>query len=132
MSITPLTVEDIARTCHEVNRIYCRLIGDPSEAPWPWDDAPDWHRQSYIKGVRFVLKNPGYSEEDQHNAWLGDKLLEGWRYGVVKNAECKEHPCLLLWDQLPLEQKTKDILFRNTIKSLLPLLEPDALTPSAG
>lgn len=29
-----MTVEDIARVCHEVNRAYCRSIGDDSQVSW--------------------------------------------------------------------------------------------------
>ena len=46
-----------------------------------------------------------------HESWLAEKEATGWKYGPVKNPETKEHPCFVPYEQLPLEQKTKDYLF---------------------
>lgn len=29
-----MTIEQIARVCHEVNRAYCESMGDTSQVPW--------------------------------------------------------------------------------------------------
>ena len=39
------------------------------------------------------------------------KADEGWKYGPVKDADKKEHPCFLPYHNLPLEQRMKDYLF---------------------
>ena len=101
------SVEQVARVCHEVNRAYCRAIDDDSQLEW--EDAPDWQRDSTIAGVEAAVLWP--NPRQQHDAWMGYKLREGWRYGAVKDAEAKTHPCLLPWDDLPREQRTKDELF---------------------
>ena len=36
----------------------------------------------------------------------------------VKDAERKEHPCCVPYDALPVEQKTKDYLFRAVVHAL--------------
>jgi hypothetical protein len=41
---------------------------------------------------------------------MKDKLDAGWKYGPVKNAETKERPGLVSFDQLPVEQQAKDCL----------------------
>lgn len=112
---------EIARVCHEVNRAYCQAIGDMSQAPW--EQAPDWQRESAIKGVEFHVANPDSQPSDSHSAWLTEKGDTGWSYGPVKNAETKEHPCFVPFDQLPREQQAKDYLFLAVVRSLEPHLE---------
>jgi hypothetical protein len=49
---------------------------------------------------------------------MAQKLAEGWKLGPVKNPEAKEHPCLVPFDDLPVEQKVKDYLFRGVVRAL--------------
>lgn len=109
------TVEQIAQVAHEANAAYCRTIGDYSQLPW--DDAPDWQKESAIKGVQFAIENPGAPASAQHDAWLRDKIADGWKYGPVKNPETKEHPCVVSFLELPAEQRTKDYLFRAVVEA---------------
>lgn len=102
-------VLDIAIVCHEANRAYCQSLGDDSQLPWY--QAPDWQKQSAIQGVEFRFKNPNASRDAMHVNWLFKKLQEGWRYGPVKDPKAKEHPCMLPYSDLPLEQRRKDALF---------------------
>jgi len=66
--------EQIAKTCHEVNKAYCESIGDFSQPKW--EDVPEWQKESAIKRVDFHLQYP----------------------------ETKERPCIVLYDQLPKQQ----------------------------
>lgn len=109
--------EPIARVCHEANRAYCATLGDFSQSPW--ESAPEWQRQSAISGVAFHLNNPDASASASHDNWLRDKERGGWRYGPVKDADRKEHPCLVPFDQLPPEQQAKDRLFRCIVHALI-------------
>ncbi len=111
-----LTVFEIAKVAHEINRSYCQALGDTSQPSW--EDAPDWQRTSAINGVKFHLANPGASPSHSHDEWLKEKIDTGWKYGRVKNPELKEHPCIVPYEQLPLEQKAKDYLFRGTVHAL--------------
>lgn len=124
-------VEKIAFLCHEANRAYCASIGDPSQKPWP--DAGPWQRESAVKGVEFFLSHPGAPEDAQHQAWMDDKLAAGWKFGPVKDAEKKEHPCLVPFAGLPPEQQTKDRLFQAVIRSLAgPFAPPQEDTKAAA
>lgn len=108
-----MTVEQIAQVCHETNRAYCQTIGDHSQPAW--EDAPEWQMQSAIKGVQFHLDSHKQGIEPSpsasHDSWLKEKADSGWVYGPVKDADKKEHPCFVPYDQLPLEQRVKDYLF---------------------
>lgn len=116
-----MNIDDIAQVCHEVNKAYCESIGDNSQPEW--DTAPEWQRSSAINGVKFHLDNPDAPPSASHESWLKQKTEEGWKYGPVKNPETKEHPCFVPYDQLPVEQKSKDFLFKQVIHSLKKFLQ---------
>ncbi len=115
-----MTIGTIAKICHEANRAYCQTIGDDSQKPW--DEAEDWQRGSAVSGVEFALANPDVTPESQHEAWSRDKVAAGWVYGEVKDADDKTHPCLVPYDQLPVEQQGKDALFRAIVLAMRPLM----------
>ncbi len=106
----------IARVCHEANRAYCATLGDVSQLPW--QDAPDWQRESAESGVRFHLETPGALASASHDKWMDEKLAAGWSYGKTKDAAAKTHHCLVPFDQLPREQQLKDVLFAAIVKAL--------------
>lgn len=110
--VEPYLVELIARAAHSANRGYCQSLGDFSQATW--DEAPEWQKESARNGVRFHLANTATPEES-HASWLKQKREEGWTYGPVKDADKKEHPCCVEYDQLPEDQKAKDFIFRAVV-----------------
>jgi hypothetical protein len=112
-----LNIEQIARVCHAANEVYCHSIGDHSQKPW--DQAEDWQRQSAIKGVQFALANPEASPSALHESWLKEKEVDGWIYGPVKDVARKEHPCMVPYNDLPLEQRIKDYLFRAVVRAFV-------------
>lgn len=107
---------EIARVAHEVNRAYCQALGDDSQPAW--NDAPEWQRTSAINGVRMHLDNPDAGPEQSHEAWLAEKQAAGWVWGEVKNPEKKEHPCMVPYSELPVEQRAKDFLIRAVVHAL--------------
>jgi hypothetical protein len=109
--------EQIARVCHETNKGYCESIGDNSQKSW--DEAEQWQRDSAIKGVAFALVNPNAPASSQHDAWLADKKRDGWKYGAVKDPVKKEHPCFVSYEELPIEQRLKDHLFKAVVRAFV-------------
>lgn len=110
-----MTAEQIAQKCHEANKAYCESIGDFSQVSW--EDAPEWQKQSAINGVNYFLSNPNSTPEDMHDQWWKEKIADGWKYGPFKDAEKKEHPAMMVYRQLPEEQRVKDQIFIDTINS---------------
>lgn len=112
-----MNVEQIARIAHETNRAYCESIGDMSQPSW--QSAPQWQRDSAIKGVEFHLSAHAKGETPapsaSHESWLEEKRAAGWKYGAVKNSETREHPCYVPYDELPVEQRLKDYLFGGIV-----------------
>lgn len=106
----------VAEVCHEANRAFCKAHGDLSQPSW--DDAPDWQKASAIAGVQFHWGNPAAGPEASHVNWMAQKEAEGWKYGPVKDPGMRQHPCMVPFDELPLEQQAKDHLFRGIIHAL--------------
>jgi hypothetical protein len=112
------TVEAIAIMCHEANRTYCNVVmNDQSQKEW--SDAPMWQRDSARTGVRAHLATPGgLDPRAAHESWLAQKVAEGWVYGPVKDAEKKQHPCCVAYDELPPDQQRKDKLFGAIVEAM--------------
>lgn len=107
-----LKKEQIAAICHAANKQFCDETGDNSQVAW--ELAPEWQRNSAINGVEFHLKNET-TPEQSHENWLKEKIADGWIYGKIKNVEKKEHPCMVAYNLLPLEQQIKDYIFKAIV-----------------
>jgi hypothetical protein len=114
-------IEDIAKVAHELNRAHCQAFGDDSQKPWT--EAPAWQRDSVVAGVIFHLRNLDATPAASHDAWLETKMRAGWKWGVTKDEEKKEHPNMVDFTELPREQRAKDFLFRQTVHSLRDFLD---------
>jgi hypothetical protein len=112
-----MDIEQIATICHETNLAYCQSIGDMSQQSW--QRAEQWQRDSAIRGVQFALDNPDAPASAQHDAWLFDKVRDGWKFGPVKDSSKKEHPCMVSYSELPKEQRLKDHLFRAIVRAFV-------------
>lgn len=139
-------VERIAFITHEVNRALCEVTGDDSQPAW--GEAPDWVKESVINGIIKAANHTAatgrqLSPEENHNNWMSHKLREGWRYGPVKDSDAKVHPCLLPWNELPRDDRLKDVLFGGIVHFYSVFREdpngpqaredaPDAALPDAG
>jgi hypothetical protein len=115
----------IAQVAHDINQALRAAIGEAVE---PWADTTPEHKASILAGVDMHIANPGVAPEASHEAWLTQKLAEGWTLGHVKDVEAKTHPCIRAYDSLPTEQKVKDYLFRAVVHSLKGI--PDANAPA--
>jgi hypothetical protein len=114
--------EVIAEMTYEVNRAYCKGIGDNS-FPNDWANADEHQKAVNRAGVQNHLRNPGLTPQQSHQAWMQSKIQDGWTYGPVKDAEKKTHPAMVPYEGLPPEQKTKDFLFKavvDVLRSRLP------------
>jgi hypothetical protein len=106
----------IAKTCHQANKVWCQANGDYSQKHW--HEAEKWQQDSAIKGVEFRVNNPNAGHDAQHNSWMEEKVIHGWVYGEVKDAEAKTHPCIVPFEELPDFQRKKDALFCAIVDAL--------------
>lgn len=125
------TLEQVRLICaeaaHEMNRVYCQALGDDSQPFWP--DAPEWQRKSAIDGVDGVFA--GNNPRASHESWMAAKAAAGWKYGEVKDAEAKTHPCFVPFDELSEEHKAKDFLFVSTVLAMAMALNHPVLGNTA-
>lgn len=106
-------VQNIARICHEANRVFRISLG---ETPGPnWDSAPEEMKDSTYIGVLECLD--GNSPEQLHESWLEERKSKGWTYGYPLDREKKIHPNLIPYEQLDIGQKLKDDLFMTIVRS---------------
>jgi hypothetical protein len=112
-----LGIDSIARVCHAANRELQIIAEDPAVSP-PWDEAPDWQRESARAGVRAMFDGTATTPEEQHETWCAQKVADGWTYGETKDANAKTHPCLVPYAELPPIQRAKDALFRAIVSAL--------------
>lgn len=109
-------VTAIAKMCHEVNRAYCKALREEQPS---WEMAPQWQIDSAIKGVAFHILNPDAPASASHDSWMAEKAIQGWKYGKVKDADKKEHPCMVPFHHLPVEQQAKDFIFSTIVKQAI-------------
>jgi len=70
--------------------------------------------------VSFADKDKETLAMMEHRRWMIEKFENGWRTGKrVESDEFKRHDCLIAWDKLPENQKTKDF---DAIELMLHLL----------
>lgn len=112
-----MKTEDIAHVAHNANAALCDTQGDQSQLEWV--DAPNWQKESAIAGVRAIRNGSVTEPRHAHEAWANQKFNDGWTYGLTKNPETKEHPCLVPFDQLPVEQQLKGHLFFAIVTTLV-------------
>lgn len=120
----------IATIAHGINLAYSASLGDHSHLPW--EETPEELKKSIEYGVKMHLENPETTPEQSHESWLKQKEVDGWVYGEVKDLKNKTHPCILPYDQLPAEQKTKDYLFKAVVTLLRDLPDPDDVSALNG
>lgn len=113
------SLEQVARTVHEVNRGVCLAHGVTDQPSW--ETAEAWRKDAARKGVAYLVKTPSAGPGALHDAWMAEKRAAGWTHGLVKDAVQKTHPCLVPYAQLPPVEQLKDHLFRATVRSMLGL-----------
>lgn len=110
------TVAEVARICHEANRALQIAIGEARNPHWERLDVD--LRNSTIRGVLAALDGKGPRE--MHEAWVAERMEQGWVHGEKLDRKKKVHPQLVAYDALPPEQKDKDRVFIAIVSVLAP------------
>lgn len=111
-----LTVLEIAQVAHEINRAYCAALGDNSQKSWA--EAEAWQRDASIVQTQLHIGQPTAGASASHDAWMKQKLDDGWVHGAVKDGVAKTHPDIVPFEQLPVTSQAKDAIFRAVVLNL--------------
>lgn len=114
-----MTPKQIAEVCHEANRALTRQLGDVPMQP-PWAEAPEEMIRSSVRGVIWRMDNPTAPASAQHDAWMADKLADGWKFGPTKDPIAKTHPALVPYSELSPGVQQKDAAFTALVLALAP------------
>lgn len=118
-----MTIEQVAATTHEANRVLQGAYADPTiPVALPWDDAPAAQKASVIAGVINILDGTVTTPADSHESWCQFKYNQGWKWGPVKDEAKQEHPLLVPHSKLSLANQAKDMLFFAIVNALRPII----------
>lgn len=84
--------EQIARVAHEVNRAYCKALGDDSQEVW--ELAPQWQRDSAIVGVKFTPKTRRKARKEPINHGPNKRFL---KVGFGDQSKTRKKNSILAW-----------------------------------
>jgi hypothetical protein len=115
-----MTITQIAETVHEIQRVFCASIGETLPT---WENAIDMQATTINGVLDLIYEGPKAGAGFSHEKWMEKKIAEGWVYGEVRDWENKTHPSLIPFEELPLNEKTKDHLFVQTVRSLEKFLD---------
>lgn len=77
---------------------------------------------SRIKLTKSILQLTEVLARNAHEVWAAQRLADGWTFGPQRDDACKQHPCLIPYEQLPDSEKQYD---RNaaleTLKTIVAL-----------
>ncbi len=93
-----MNVDRIAHVAYEAVRTYALTIGDQSQKPW---HEAGLDRQTALRSVEFALRNPASGDSDQ----------------PPPPEDAKPHQCRIPWSGVPVEQRTKEHLFRAVVRA---------------
>jgi len=119
VKIPHAAIVSIAMVCHEANKAWCAVNGDPSQRGWR--ESQEWQRLQAIRGVGYLVSHPDAPESALHDNWVADMVSSGWSLGPVKNPVLQTHPNIVPFELLPPVQQAKDKLFAAIVKALLPV-----------
>lgn len=108
--------KDLCRILHIVNNLIRKRCGEDAQR------LNDTHMKTTMDGLEYCLGKCSRKENMQkgelHGAWMMDKLESGWRYGPVVSRKKKQHPNMVPFDYLPMEQREKDNAFWNILQNV--------------
>jgi len=109
--------EELSEEFKESNRAQARSIGEKLSSVGLAFDAGE---SSAAAVEEFDDETILFLAENEHIRWMQEKLANGWVYAPVRDNEKKHHSWLVPYEQLPPEERQKDI---NVVKNIIPLLK---------
>lgn len=65
-----------------------------------------------------LVRRPHWTADQFHSDYCNDMKSQGWSFGEEYDAERKLTPMLVDYDQLPIEQRMEDQVFRAVVFAL--------------
>ena len=107
--------EQIAKTAHSVHLAYCNEMGLKTQPKW--NDLELEHQNTILDSVERILSGEIKTKEDSHNNFVKFKKSNGWLFGEIYSLINKTNPRLVDYKNLSLENKVKESLFFECVKS---------------
>ncbi|WGZ94144.1 MAG: RyR domain-containing protein [Candidatus Thiothrix putei] len=123
------------------------VMASASDSLKPWEDLAETYREANRRaGDHFAVKlaSLGYVPEPgkplalaadfrldapaerrellsrlEHRSWRYERLLNGWRYGKVRDNQQKLHPSIVLWEDLSPSEREKDVSQMENVRQVL-------------
>jgi hypothetical protein len=85
--------------------------------PEPWMDREAPFREQFVKTIERICAD-GYetTPEREHDSWWRAYEAMGWKYGPVRDRERKEHPDMVPYNDLTIDERDKDEIFLELCK----------------
>jgi hypothetical protein len=115
-----MTILELAKIAHEMNRVYRQLSGDDSVQPW--EKATEAQRRGMIFGVVHQLKMPGADTTSLHRGLVKSLTAQGWRQGEM-DAKKGTHPGCQDFKAMPHEYKARTLLFTTLVEQMKPFIQ---------
>lgn len=119
---TELLINQIAQECHLKNDELMLANGEVPNST-SWHEMDDHMKDMNIKSVKKALLNPNLTAKDMHDEWMKNKIADGWRYGITKDADQKTHPLIIDFDKMNDIDKLKDQIFIDVVNKYRPQYE---------
>jgi len=109
--------DDLPEQAKEANRGQARSIAEKLSALGFTYDAGD---TPFVSVEAFDDETTLLLAQNEHIRWMAERASQGWIYGEIRNEVAKTHPLMVPWDDLPAEEKQKDI---DVADNIIPLLK---------
>lgn len=80
--------------------------------PEPWEHRDEAFRKQFRDTIARICTE-GYetTPESEHDSWWKAYARMGWKYGAVRDTVLKTHPDMVPFNELPLLERQKDVIF---------------------
>jgi voltage-gated potassium channel Kch len=135
-------LDHLAKALHENHRANLSEADRAKPHGRPWDELPEQYKMSSRREADHIpikLRLTGLEMEASdapeiielrpaelerialldHQRWLIERRLLGWKYGAARNDAARLHPLLVPWDELPPETRAMNLARMTALPQIL-------------
>jgi hypothetical protein len=90
----------------------------------PWESLSSVTQRTKLRQVAHVINHADITPAEQHAEWHRAQLERGWTYGPGYDPEERTDPHCLPYEQLPLQQRINEAMYRAIILAVFETLNP--------